>query len=82
LADQQCSTGGARHDSHHTNRRRDRAAIVAPALLWSVAVALRRWNDGDLGALTDLRAEFESTLRDEFHDEARMARDETRVDDD
>jgi hypothetical protein len=60
---------------------RDRAAVVTPTLLRIFAAAFRRWHAGDQGALTDMRAEIESTLRDEFHDVARQTLNDIRIDD-
>jgi hypothetical protein len=60
----------------------DRAAIATTAIISIVAGALRHWNAGDPAALAAVRAEIENTLRDEFYDVARMARDETSPYDD
>jgi hypothetical protein len=61
----------------------DRAAIAAASITLIVASALRKWHaTGDLATLAKVRAEITATLRDEFHDIARMTRDEIRLNDD
>jgi hypothetical protein len=63
-----------------TPAARDRAAVTATTIIGIVTGALRRWNAGDPTALATVRAEIESTLRDEFADVARTTRDEIRCD--
>jgi hypothetical protein len=61
----------------------DRASVVAGAIIQTITDALRQWAaNGDLTGLADVHATIVATLRDELFDAARMARDETRLNDD
>ena len=59
---------------------RNRAAIVATAVIQVICNALRNWIDGDTHALA-VRAAIEDLLHDEFQDVERTTRSEIRSED-
>ena len=59
---------------------RDRAGVVATTVLAIVADALRQWlRGGSAAALTDVRTQVETVVRDEFADLANQVRGERDV---
>ena len=61
---------------------KDRAAVVAPAILQIVRGVLTAWLHGERADMAGARAEIEALLRDEFGDTARTTLNEIRLDDD
>ena len=57
----------------------DRAEVVATTICQMVARAMRARLASDRSALTELRANIVSMLRDEFAEIARMVRDDIRL---
>ena len=70
-------------DNSRRCRARDRAAVVATAIIHIVVTALRSCPHGERSdALAAVRTEIEAVLHDEFQEIARQARDEIAVTDD
>jgi hypothetical protein len=57
---------------------KDRAAVVAHKLVWNIVGCMQQPNGVDLPRLVD---ETATDLREEFHNIARMTRDETSLQD-
>ena len=67
-------------DNAERCRARDRAAVVATAIIHIVVTALRSCLHGERpDAIPAARVEIEALLRNEFDEIARQARDETRL---
>lgn len=60
--------------------RRDRAAVVAKAIIQIIGTALRAWFHGDQPDFAAVLSEIEAVLRDHFDEIARQTRDEIRPD--
>jgi hypothetical protein len=57
-------------------KSKDRAAIVATAIIQTIVVALLARLDDPNASLVAVRPEIETLLRDEFYENARQARDD------